>query len=150
MISSMTPDGAPALHLPRRNSFVVGFLSAFGTLAIWTLVGVSFEGGRRADSPSGRYRLHIGAPLNSQRGGTYSLRLVENANESELRKVAVTLPSSESTFPIRDGNASIIWNQSETSVDVSVGKHPLVSISIPAKNHSQQLQSLVAMPWPAQ
>jgi len=122
------------MKLLKGNSFLTGFVTAILIVALacaWWNAGLM--GGRHADSPDGAYLLHVTAPINPQRSGTYTVVLIQESNEDVLRRVTVDLSESESTPLVRDNGASIVWDANSRYVDVTIDGDDSIRVWVPGK-----------------
>lgn len=127
--------GEQAVKVPKGNSFLTGFVTAILIVALayawWNFRFTGFTGGHSADSPNGAYSLYITAPLSPQRGGTYSVELIQKSNENVLRRVAVGLSESESTASIRENGTSIVWDANSSYADISIDGNDSIRVWVP-------------------
>ena len=121
------------MKLPKGNSFLTGFVFAILVVAltyVWWIV--RFTGGHSVDSPNGAYSLYVTAPLNPLQGGTYTVELIQNSNESVLRRITVDLSEFESTPAVRENSsASIVWDANSSYADISIDGNASIRIWVP-------------------
>ena len=117
----------------KRNSFAAGFLAAaLLWLSLWMFANLHFRGGHVEDSPSGRYRLMIFAPMKETFRGTYAVTLKEKPTGKPVRSATVKLNSKEKTRSLRRLPVSMIWDASESYCDIIIDGSFLIRISVAA------------------
>jgi hypothetical protein len=120
------------LALPKRNSFVIGFVCALLLVAaycVWQNAGVG--GGVHAESPDGAYSLLVMAPLSPQYGGEYDIQLSHKPSGRLIRHATLAVPSSEQTVALRGGGGSIQWDAASSFADLQVAGQPIFRIWVP-------------------
>ena len=119
------------MKLPKLNSFIVGFLCAIVAIAfvsLWQRSG--FIGGIDKDSPNGLYSLSVVAPLASEFGGTYNIKLVNTKTSTVVRSATVSVPSSEQTTGLRRGG-TIVWDPANSFADIVISGQNSIRIWVP-------------------
>ena len=120
------------MKLLKRNSFIVGFVSA---LVVMTAVYVwnhhSMIGGVAANSPNGQYTLSAMGPMSPAAGGAYDIQLIEVKTMVVVRSCVVSIPQFEETVPLREGGGKITWDQASAYADVEIRGKRFVRIWVP-------------------
>ena len=120
------------MKLLRRNSFIVGFVSALVLMtAVYAWNHNKFSGGVVADSPNGQYTLSAMGPMSPTRGGAYDLRLIEVKSLVVVRSCVVSVPQLEETVPLREGGGEIAWDPASAYADVEIEGKRFVRIWVP-------------------
>ena len=126
------------MKLPKRNSFVVGFVAALlvvGLFVVWR--NAAIVGGRAVDSPNRAYQLNITARMDPQPGGTYTIKLVQNATGNILRTITIQLPKTESTVSVRENGATIDWAADSSYADILISGQKSIRVWIPNPDHRE-------------
>jgi hypothetical protein len=120
------------LKLPKRNSFVVGFVTAlvlWGAGYLWSQM--EWSGGLHSKSPTGSHEVVVMGPLSPASGGSYTVELIESRTSAVLRHLVITVPRTEETVALREGGGAIVWDAVGKSADVTAGGSYLVRVYVP-------------------
>ncbi len=130
-MSSVRSSGF-ALKLPKRNSFIGGFLSAIALVVVYHLLNHSgMRGGVHAESPNGIYELSIMAPLSPQYGDAYDITLTDQRTKTVVRRIVITVPSSERTVAIRGGGGNVDWDTANQFADFNADGKTVIRVWVP-------------------
>jgi len=128
------------MTLLRRNSFIVGFLSALLVVAaVYLWLHAETVGGIHAESPNGNYELMVMAPLTPKSGGAYSIELRDMRTSSVVRRIVVSMPRSESTVALRGGGGTVVWDASNSFADITIDGASMVRVWVPQSPPSTAL-----------
>jgi hypothetical protein len=120
------------MKLLKRNSFIVGFISALVLMtAVYAWNHYHMTGGVVANSPNGQYALSAMSPMSPTRGGAYDLRLLEMKDLVVVRRCVVSIPQFEETVPLREGGGKITWDPASAYADVEIEGKRFVRIWVP-------------------
>jgi hypothetical protein len=116
----------------KRNSFIVGFVSALVLMtAVYAWNHNFLRGGVDANSPNGQYSLRVMGPLSPARGGAYDISLIEVKTLVVVRRCRISISQFEETVPLRGGGGEIAWDPESAYADVEIEGQRFLRIWVP-------------------
>lgn len=89
------------------------------------------RGGIHANSPNGLYILSATDPLSPTFGGTYNIELIDAKTSIVVRRAVVSVPRSERTVVLREGEGAIVWDPASAFVDIRFSGNDSIRIWVP-------------------
>jgi hypothetical protein len=120
------------ISISSYSSFFTGFICAIIIVGlIWTYFNFSFIGGLSNNSPNGKYSLSIYSKLAPRYGGDYTIILEDKVLNNVIRRVNVSLSSTEKHESLR-GNPNVIkWSPNSDFADININNKSFIRLFVP-------------------